>query len=240
VAAIVESIARIARVIEVDAVDPVAVHEIADDRVGVVRRLREDRRRVEAFDFVRLRTGPSGEFSDVRRTLGLDRRELLRDVTRHHEPRGMAVDDVFTRGRQIGGARDQVDVDPRMHAQPCGMSRFQNGFERIEGVGLPQELRRTRLHAAQVVRIAASAHLHEQRVEAVVARGAHERCDVVWCRQRSAEYPECARFHLRVLCRYGGQVHLRILYRRQVESGLVRRSVEIVTGREGGSMWGSC
>jgi hypothetical protein len=49
----------------------------------------------------------------------------------------VAVDDMLARGRQIGSARDEVDVDPRVDADARGMSRVEDRREWIEGVGLP-------------------------------------------------------------------------------------------------------
>ena len=53
-AAVVELLVRVARVVEMDAVEIVAPREIGDDALGVGRRLGLQRRRVEALDRLEL------------------------------------------------------------------------------------------------------------------------------------------------------------------------------------------
>jgi hypothetical protein len=109
----------------------------------------------------------------------------------------MAVDEMLARGRQIRGARHEVDVDPRVHAEPRGVRRGDDVAEGIERLGLPRQIRRARLDAAAEVRVAAPAHLHEERVEPVLARGPHERRDAVGRGERGAQHPEGAHFCVR-------------------------------------------
>ena len=89
----------------------------------------------------------------------------------------MAMHEVRRRNRQIGGARDEVDVDPGVNAKSGRMTRGKDGRQRIEARRLALEIGRARLEAAGEICVASSPHLHEQRVESILARGPHQRRD---------------------------------------------------------------
>ena len=122
-AAVVKPLARVTRVVEVHAVDVVAGDEIAHDGVDVFSGGRQDGRRIQPFDGRRvgwprsLCACPSRDLADVGGTVFGNLRQLLHEISRHHQPLGMTMDEVRRRDRQIGRARDQVDVHPGVHAQ---------------------------------------------------------------------------------------------------------------------------
>ena len=113
----------------------------------------------------------------------------------------MAMHDVRRRDRQIGGARDEADVDPRMDPDAAFVRLGQDERERIEVGGLPLEIRGARLERAGVIGIGTAAHLHEQRVEAGIPRGSHQSGDRLGRRQRGSQHPQRARFACRLLGR---------------------------------------
>ena len=123
---------------------------------------------------------PPRELADVRRAVAARPwRRSCAIVARHHQPSGMAVDDVLARGRQVDSARDQVDVDPRVHAQAGCVRPAEHRRERIEASGWRSSSGGARFDAAEEIGVAAPAHLHEQRVEAVIAGRLHQRGDAV-------------------------------------------------------------
>ncbi len=81
-----------------------------------------------------------------------------------------------------------------MHTQARGMSRLEHCRERIETIGLAQQFDGPRLDSAEEVGVASSAHLDEQRIEAVVAGRTHERRDVLRRGQGGAKDPHRAYF----------------------------------------------
>ncbi len=82
----------------------------------------------------------------------------------------MAVHDVLARRRERDGARDQVDVDPGVDADAGGLGGVDDGRQRIEAGRLARQVCRKWLQPVTVVSVAAAPHLHEQRVESVLAR----------------------------------------------------------------------
>ncbi len=98
-----------------DAIDRVALCQVAHDGLKVVGGGRGDRRGVESFELSSLRACPAGELADVSRAVDRDLRDVLGDLARHHQPLGVPVDQVIACNRQIDRARHQVDVDPGMH-----------------------------------------------------------------------------------------------------------------------------
>jgi hypothetical protein len=196
-ATVIESIARIPRVVEVHAVQLIAAGEIADHGNGVVRGGGDQRRGVQPFDPRGLRTRPAGELAEVRGAVRADLRELLREIARHHQPLGMTMHEMFACVGQVGGARYEVDVHPRVDAEVRGTGGLDHGRQRIERLGLTGELGRARLETRLEVRIAASANLHEQRVESVIARGLDEPTYAGGRGKGGAEYPERPDFTVR-------------------------------------------
>ncbi len=176
-----------------NAVDVVARHQIANDRVDVGGGRGENRGDVQAFDRW-LGARPSRDLPDVSGAFLPDARQLLREIARNHQPLGMPMDDVGRGNREIRRARDQVDVDPRVNAKARTVRRAKDGGQRVERRGQAIELRRARLETAVEVRVASSAYLHEQRVEAVIARRANQRRDRFGGGQRRSQHPERARF----------------------------------------------
>ena len=87
----------------------------------------------------------------------------------------MAVDEMSRRRPAAPTALDtRFSADPRVHADALPGGVGEHRRERIEGRRLPRQIRGARLEIARVVGVAAAAHLHEQRVEAVVVRGLHQ------------------------------------------------------------------
>ena len=173
------------------AVDVVTVRDVADDRSRVRRRLGRDRRQIQAFDFRRLVTGIAREPADVARAVRIDAREFVGERTRHHQPFGMTVDHVLARRGQLGGAGNQVHVDPCVDAQSRRVRRGDRRGQRIER-GLGRQRCGARLDARLKVGVATPAHLNEQRVEAAVLRLLHHRRDRGWRRERRAYDPQRA------------------------------------------------
>ena len=97
------------------------------------------------------------------------RAEIFRKRPRHHQPLGMRVHDVFASRRRLRIGHE-IHVDPRVHLQTGAMRALDHQLERIERDGLLREQRRPRLVTAVVVRVASSAHLHDERVESAVLR----------------------------------------------------------------------
>ena len=77
---------------------------------------------------------------------------------------------------QVDGARDEIDADPGVDpdARP-GAPRASKRRQRIERCRLSGEIGGARLEVADVVGVAASAHLDQQGVEALRFRGADQR-----------------------------------------------------------------
>ena len=95
-----------------------------------------------------------------------------------------------------------------MHPKSRSVRRGEHGFERIEAGRLVQELRGARLDAIVEIRVAAAAHLDEQRVERVIA-GRNRTSDAMLSGdvKRGAQHPECANFAWRV--GFGGRCRRR-------------------------------
>ena len=146
--AVIELIAGIADVVEVDAVDGISPGDVRDDGLIVRGRFGLERRDVEALDLVRIARGPSAPLSRRSRGSRIRRPQILRDLPRNHEPLGMTIDDVIARRRQLGGARHEIQVDPGVDAQTCLMGVGDDGGERIERRRLPHQLRGARFQLA--------------------------------------------------------------------------------------------
>jgi hypothetical protein len=126
----------------------------------------------------------------------IDRREILAECARRHEPLGMTVDDVLARGWQFGDARNKIDVNPCVHLKP-GLVRAPNrDRERIE-VGPRLERRRSRLERVLVVSVPTSPHLNQERVEAIGLRRCDHGLDACVRGQARSHDPQRAHFILR-------------------------------------------
>jgi hypothetical protein len=101
----------------------------------------------------------------------------------------MGVDEMRGIGRQRHRAGDEVDVDPGVHAQTGPMRGVEHVGQRIESRGHAVA---ARLDRAGEIGVAASTNLHEQRVEPVVGRLAHELIDAGPGGQRAAQDPQTA------------------------------------------------
>ena len=175
-----------------NAVDGVARRDVANDADRVVGGGGIDRRQVQAFDIGLTAARVSEQPPEVLRTARIDRGEIGRQRARHHQPLGMPIDDVIARRGQIETG-DEVDVDPRVHAQARLVGARDRRRERIERC-LTVERRRPRLDAALVVRVTASADLDQQRVEAAALRRRDHRRNLRRRGQRRAHDPQRANF----------------------------------------------
>src|SRR6185503_4611249 len=86
----------------------------------------------------------------------------------------MFVVDVIRLDRQRVEIREQVCIQPAVDFQAAFVSFLECQCEWIEGRGLVFQLDRTWFNTGFVVRVAASANLHDQSVEAVVGSGVDE------------------------------------------------------------------
>ena len=131
-AAVIELAAWIPDVVEMYAVDRVALRDIAHDRRGVGDRFRRDRRQIQPFDRGRLAAHRSRETSNITGARRAHARQFPSGAARHHQPFRMTVDDVLACGWKIDGAGDQVDVDPGVDLK-TGVMRLRDGRrQRIE------------------------------------------------------------------------------------------------------------
>ena len=133
----------------------------------------QDRRGVQPFDLCGCARVQRASLPTYAGLSGSSRAQLLRDVARHHQPFGVAIDDVFARGRQLGGARHEVDVDPGVHRSPRAWAASSTVASGSKFGRLPRSSA-ARGSGRQLVRVAAPAHLDQQRVEAVLVRGTDE------------------------------------------------------------------
>ena len=104
----------------------------------------------------------------------------------------MAQRDVRAGAGEESRARHKIDVEPGMHAQPLFVRETQRQRERIEMGRVVFEFGRARFDAAVVVRIAAAAHLHEQRVESRALGGIHHLPHIFLRAERRAKHPQSA------------------------------------------------
>jgi hypothetical protein len=102
------------------------------------------------------------------------------------------MNQVALRDREIDGARHQVHIDPGVHAESGSVAGLQDGGERVESCRLTLQLRGAGLESSVVVRVAPPAHLDEQGVESVLARGSHHGCDRVRRGESGSQHPERA------------------------------------------------
>ena len=136
-AAVVEFVGRIAQVVEMHAVQRIALHDVADDRRGVVDGAGEtgDRYRPSSASgsgLRRLVARVANQPAQIFRSRRVERREVLAERTRHHQPLGVAIDDVIAGGGQVG-AGHEIDVDPRVDRHPRAVRGRDRPGERIEG-----------------------------------------------------------------------------------------------------------
>ena len=175
-AAVVELRARVANVVEMKAVDVVVRDELGQHSRHVGGCPWVDGRQVEAFDFGGVVTRPARKAPEVFGAARVDGEQIGGQCARHHQPVGLAVHEVLARCRQRRCARNQIDRHPRVDLEASTMGELQRHGQRIETRPRDQ-LARARLMAAAVVRIAASADLHDEGVEAGAVGGVHHASD---------------------------------------------------------------
>ena len=133
---------------------------------------------------IRVAARPSGEASEVVRTVRIDGEQLRGDRARYHQPFGMLIDNVIARKGQLARHGDTRDVDPGVHAKSGCVRLADRVRNRIE---------RLRCGARIVNR------LHEQSVEAGRCGRCHHPADGFFGSEAGPAHPERANLIARTL-----------------------------------------
>ena len=116
----------------------------------------------------------------------------------HHQPLGMAIDDVPAARGSSAAEATRLTFTHACTRSPSALRSGDDGLQRVEVRPLRRQAVGARLEAVGEIGVAAAADLHQQRVEPAGPRRAHQRRDRLGRRETGARDPERAHFRRRL------------------------------------------